>query len=146
MIRSAIPWVACLAVTALLGGAACGASPVSPADCSPTAPARQGSLLLLQADPAESSIRAVLPGSAPPSAGVSYPVRWLVDARKASAELRLQASREGTGQVYRQVFPSSGTSGQIAEFQADLVFPTQGCWDADVFTGTALGSLTFRVV
>jgi hypothetical protein len=134
------------AAMVLVLAAACGAQPVSPSDCRPTAPTRQGSLLVLQADPAESSIRAVLPGAAPPAARQSYPVRWLVDARKAGGELRFQAAREGTGQVYRERVAGSPPSGQLAEFQAELVFPAAGCWDADVFTGTAQGSLTFSVV
>jgi hypothetical protein len=142
--RRATGLAAALAILATL--TACGATPVSPADCRPTKPVQQGSLLVLQAEPAESSIRGVLPGSAPPSAGRPYAVRWLVDARKASGQLRLQAAREGSGQVYREVFASSGPSGQLAEFATELDFPAAGCWDADVFTGTALGSLTFRVV
>ena len=145
-LRTPVRAAAHAAVVALLAAAACGAQPASPADCRPTAPTRQGSLLVLQADPAESSIRAVLPGAAPPQAGRAYSVRWLVDARKAGVELRFQGVREGTGQVYRQRFASSAASGQLAEFQAGLVFPAAGCWDADVFTGTAQGSLTFRVV
>lgn len=144
--RSILPAAALAAAAVLLAAPACGARPVSPAACSPTASVRQGSLLVLQADPAESTIRAVLPGSALAAAGRAYPVRWLVDARKAATEIRFQADREGTGQVYRAAFASSGTSGLLAEFQADLVFPQPGCWDADVFTGTAVGSLTFRVV
>jgi hypothetical protein len=136
------------AVLALSAGAltGCGARPVSPSQCQPTSPVSSGSLLLLPADPPESSIRGVLPGPAPAAAGRPYAVRWLVDARKAASELRVQAAREGTGQVYRLAVPSSGVSGQLAEFPSDLVFPASGCWDADVFTGTAQGSLTFRVV
>jgi hypothetical protein len=136
--------LALAAAAALLG--ACSAQPTSPADCRPAAPTHQGSLLVLVADPPESSIRGILPGAAPPTAGRAYQVRWLVDARKAGTELRFQAAREGTGQVYREQVASTGPSGQLAEFQAGLVFPSAGCWDADVFTGTALGSLTFRVV
>jgi hypothetical protein len=132
-----------LAVTLLV--TSCGARPVSPADCRPTAPTRSGSLFTLQADPPDSTIRAVLPGPASPAAGRPYSVRWLVDARKAASQIRLQAAREGTSEVYRQSFTGSGVSGQLAEFPADLVFPASGCWDADVFTGTAQGSLTFRV-
>ena len=131
------------AVTAVL--CACSSQPTRPADCRPTAPTHQGSLNELVADPPESSIRAVIPGTAPPAAGQPYQVRWLVDSRKASGELRFQAQREGTGQVYREQVATSSVSGLIAEFQAALVFPADGCWDADVFTGTALGSLTFRV-
>ncbi len=144
--RAAVLVAAHAALVPLLAAAACGAQPVRPADCRPTAPTRQGSLLVLQADPPESSIRAVLPGAAPPKAGQAYSLRWLVDARKASAELRFQGVREGTGQVYRERFAGAAASGQLAEFQAGLVFPAAGCWDADVFTGTAQGSLTFRVV
>ena len=132
-----------LAASAFASG--CGARPVSPGECGATAPTRQGSLLELRADPPDSTIRAVLPGAAVPAAGRSYAVRWLVDARKASGQIRVQAAREGTSEVYRQSFASSATTGQLAEFQGDLVFPAPGCWDADVFTGTALGSLTFRV-
>jgi hypothetical protein len=143
-VRSA-QWVAGVAAAALLAGAACGAQPVSPADCQVTRPIHQGSLLVLPADPAESSIKAVLPGAAPPAAGRPYDVRWLVDARKAGTDIRFQAAREGTGQVYRQTFAAEAPSGQVAQFQADLVFPARGCWDADVFTGTALGSMTFSV-
>ncbi len=146
MARRATVLAAAHAAMVLLAGAACGAQPVSPSDCKPTAPTRQGSLLVLQADPAESSIRAVLPGAAPPKAGQAYSVRWLVDTRKASGELRFQGVREGTGQVYRERFAGSAATGQLAEFQAGLVFPAAGCWDADIFTGTAQGSLTFRVV
>jgi hypothetical protein len=124
---------------------ACGARPVSPSDCRPSSATRAGSLLTLRAEPSESGIRAVLPGSTPPAAGQRYAVRWLVDARKAASQLRLRAAREGTGQVYRDVFPSGGVSGSLAEFPAELVFPALGCWDADVSTGTAQGSLTFRV-
>ena len=137
---------AALVTAAGLWTMACGAQPVSPADCRPTAPVQQGSLLVLVADPPESTVRAILPGAAPATAGRPYDVRWLVDARKASGELRFQAAREGSSQVYRQQFASSAASGQLAEFQAGLVFPARGCWDVDVFTGTALGSLTFRVV
>lgn len=143
MIRRSIA-VALAAATALLG--ACASQPTSPADCRSTAPTHQGSLLVLVADPPESSIRGVLPGAASPSAGHPYEVRWLVDSRKAGTDLRFQAAREGTGQVYRQQFATSSTSGLLAEFRTSLTFPTHGCWDADVFTGTALGSLTFKVV
>jgi hypothetical protein len=136
--------VALAAAMAMLG--ACTSQPTSPADCRPTAPTHQGSLLVLVADPPDSTIRGVLPGSAPPAAGQRYEVRWLVDSRKASGELRFQAQREGTGQLYRDQVASTSVSGLIAEFQAGLVFPANGCWDADIFTGTALGSLTFRVV
>jgi hypothetical protein len=138
--------VAFVLLAALLLAAACGAGPTSPADCRPTAPARQGSLLVLRADPPDSTITAVVPSPAPAQAGRPYDLRWLVDARKASSQLRVQTVREGTGEVYRATIASSGTSGQLAEFQAPLVFPHSGCWDADVFTGTALGSLTFKVV
>lgn len=72
-------------------------------------------------------------------------MRWLVDARKASREIRFQAAREGTGEVYRQAFEGS-VSGQLAEFSTVLVFPAAGCWDADVSTGTAMGAVTFKVV
>jgi hypothetical protein len=140
--RPAIALALALAA-ALLGG--CTSRPTSPAACRPTAPTQQGSLLVLAADPPESSIRGILPGPAPATAGRPYQVRWVVDARKAGPELRFQAQREGTGQLYRAQFASSSVSGQLAEFQASMVFPADGCWDADVFTGTALGSLTFRV-
>ncbi|HYW26669.1 MAG TPA: hypothetical protein VE953_21025 [Terriglobales bacterium] len=143
MTRRAIA-LALAAAAALLG--ACTSRPTSPAECRPTAPAHQGSLLVLAAAPPESSIRGILPGAAPATAGVAYQVRWLVDARKAGAELRFQSQREGTGQVYREQFGSTSVSGLIAEFQSSLVFPADGCWDTDVFTGTAQGSLTFRVV
>lgn len=134
-----------LALLAALA-AACGARPVSPAQCQATATTRVGSLLQVSADPAESTIRGILPGPEPPAAGRPYTVRWLVDSRKASDRLRIQAAREGTGQVYREAFEVSGRVGLQDEFVARLVFPAQGCWDADVFSGTALGSLTFRVV
>jgi len=143
--RRAIRGAAILATAALLAGGACGARPVSPADCQATKTTKQGSLLELQADPAESSIRAVLPGADPARAGQPYSVRWLVDARKASGDLRIQAAREGTSQVYRATFAAAPATGQVAQFPSDLVFPASGCWDADVFSGTALGSLTFRV-
>jgi hypothetical protein len=136
--------IALAVAVALLVGTGCGARPVSPADCRPTSATRQGSLLVLVADPPESSIRAVLPAAATATAGLPYAVRWLADARKASGELRVQAAREGTSDVYRQRF-AGAASGQLAEFQASLVFPAAGCWDADVFTGTAVGSLTLRV-
>lgn len=143
MIRRPIA-LALAAAAALLN--ACGAQPTSPADCRATSPTHQGSLFVLQADPPESSIRGVLPGPEPPQAGRPYAVRWLADSRKAGGDLRIQAAREGTSQVYRQQFASTSTSGQLAEFQTTLVFPANGCWDTDLFTGTALGSLTFRVV
>jgi len=135
-----------LVVAAALLGSCTSQGPTSPADCRPTAPTRQGSLLVLVADPPESTIRAVLPGAEPATAGRPYRVRWLVDARKAGGELRFQAQREGTGQLYSEQVATSSVSGQLAEFQAALVFPANGCWDADVSAGTALGSLTFRVV
>jgi hypothetical protein len=129
----------------LLTGA-CGAQPVAPSQCQATAITHQGSLLELVADPAESTIKAVLPSDAPPAANQDYPVRWLVDSRKASDDLKFQAAREGTSQVYREQFSADKSSGLIAMFQTNLRFPTEGCWDADVFTGTALGSMTFKVV
>jgi len=140
----AVALVALAASTAILG--ACTSQPTSPAACRPTAVTHQGSLVQLVADPPESSIRAILPSAAPPAAGQPYEVRWLVDSRKASGDLRFQAQREGTGQLYREQVATSSVSGLIAEFQAALVFPANGCWDADISTGTALGSLTFRVV
>jgi hypothetical protein len=144
--RRAHPGAALLAAAVLLAGASCGARPVSPADCRATQAAHQGSLLVLRADPAESSIVAVLPGSAPPAAGRPYAVRWLVDSRKASQELRIQAAREGTSDVYRKAFSAAEPAGGQTQFPSELEFPAAGCWDADVFTGTALGSMTFRVV
>jgi len=143
VIRRAIA-VALAASAALLG--ACTSQPTSPAQCRPTAPTQQGSLLVIVADPPESSIRGILPGSGTATAGRPYQVRWLVDARKAGGLLRFQAQREGTGQLYFEQVATSSVSGQLAEFQAALVFPANGCWDADVSAGTALGSLTFRVV
>jgi hypothetical protein len=140
----AVALVVLAAATATLG--ACTSQPTRPADCRATALTHQGSLVELVADPAESSIRAILPGSAPPVAGQPYQVRWLVDSRKASGDLKVLAQREGTGQLYREQVAASSVSGLIAEFQASLVFPANGCWDADISTGTALGSLTFRVV
>lgn len=137
--------VGLLAIATIVAGSACGAQPVSPSACQATTPVRAGNLLTLAADPSESSIRGVLPGAAPAQHSQPYAVRWLVDARKASDQLRIQAAREGTGDVYRQTFPSSGTSGLLAEFPSQLLFPAPGCWDADVSTGTAVGSLTFRV-
>jgi hypothetical protein len=136
---------ALLAAGALLLGAACGARPVSPANCQATQPTHQGSLLVLRADPAESSIVAVLPGTATATAGKPFAVRWLVDGRKASGELRIQAAREGAGDVYRQTFAAAEPTGGLSQFPSELDFPATGCWDADVFTGTALGSMTFRV-
>lgn len=133
------------AVLLAASGLGCGARPVSPEACQATQPVRQGSLLTLPADPAESSIRAVLPGPDPPRAGQAYQVRWLVDARKAGRQIRFQATREGTGEVYRHT-ADGGVSGQLAEFPSQLVFPAAGCWDTDVFTGTAQGSMTIRVV
>jgi hypothetical protein len=134
-----------LAAVALALPAACSARPTSPSACPASTPTRSGSLQVLQAEPPESSIRGILESQQPATAGRPYPVRWLVDARKASTQIRFQAAREGTSEVYRQAFPGSGVSGQLAEFPSQLVFPASGCWDADVFTGTALGSLTFRV-
>jgi hypothetical protein len=136
--------VALAAAAAIVG--ACTSQPTSPADCRPTGVTHQGSLAQLVADPPESSIRAILPGSTPPAAGQTYQVRWLVDSRKAGGDLKFLAQREGTGQLYREQVAASSVSGLIAEFQAGLVFPAKGCWDADISTGTALGSLTFRVV
>lgn len=134
-------------LAACTGAAAgCGATPVSPSDCKATAPTKLGSLLAVQADPPDSTIRGVVPSAAPPAAGKPYEVRWLVDSRKASGQIRIQAAREGTGEVYRGAFSSSSTAGLVAVFPASLVFPAPGCWDADVFTGTAQGSLTFKVV
>jgi hypothetical protein len=134
-----------LAVTAaLLGG--CASQPTSPADCRATGLTREGSLVEVVADPPDSTIRGILPGAAPPAARRPYEVRWLLDSRKAGPELRIQSAREGTGQVYRQQFGDSSRSGLIAQFQTTITFPSQGCWDTDVFTGTALGSMTFKVV
>jgi hypothetical protein len=135
--------VALAAAMTLLG--ACSAQPTSPADCRPTALTHEGSLAELVADPPESSIRAILPGTAPPAPGQPYRVRWLVDSRKAGGDMKFLAQREGTGQLYREQVATSSVSGLIAEFQSALVFPANGCWDADISTGTALGSLTFRV-
>ena len=132
------------AAALLLAGAACGYQPVPPSECQSTAVTKVGRLLVLEADPTESTIRAVLPSAASPNAGQPYDVRWTVDARKAGDQIRIQAVREGAGQVYRGTF-SGAASGGISEFQTSLVFPAAGCWDADVFTGTALGSLTFKV-
>jgi hypothetical protein len=134
------------ATAGLVAAGACGAQAVPPSQCQATGVTHQGSLLMLVADPPESSIKAVLPGAAPPAADQDYPVRWLVDSRKASADLKFQAAREGTSQVYRQQFSAEGTAGLISTFQTSLLFPAAGCWDADVFTGTALGSMTFKVV
>ncbi|HEY4025402.1 MAG TPA: hypothetical protein VGO86_03140 [Candidatus Dormibacteraeota bacterium] len=137
--------IALAGAIALLAGIACGgAQPVSPADCRPTPATRQGSLLVMVADPPESSIRAVLPGTATATAGRPYAVRLLADARKASGQARFQSARQGTSQVYQQTI-AGAVSGQLAEFQTTLVFPVAGCWDAEVSTGTAAGSMTFRV-
>jgi len=136
--------LALAASAALLGG--CSSQPTSPADCRATELTHQGSLVEFVADPPDSTIVGILPGAAPPTAGRPYAVRWLVDSRKAGTDLRFQAAREGTGQVYREQFGDSSRSGLIAEFQTTVTFPAAGCWDTDVFTGTALGSLTFKVV
>jgi hypothetical protein len=139
------PLLVVIAFAISLTSTGCGARPVSPSACQATAPVRVGNLWTVAADPSESSIRGVLPGTTPAQYGQPYAVRWLVDARKAADQIRIQAAREGTGDVYRQAFSSSGSSGILAEFPSQLVFPAPGCWDADVFTGTAAGSLTFRV-
>ncbi|HZV50894.1 MAG TPA: hypothetical protein VFD49_14135 [Candidatus Dormibacteraeota bacterium] len=125
---------------------ACGAeSPISPAACAATRPQRTGSLLKLVASPAESDISGLVSGSVTATAGRPLAVRWLVDLRKASDVLQVQAVREGTRQVYRESVPSGGVVGTEREFPSRLVFPAPGCWDTELISGTADGTVVFKV-
>jgi hypothetical protein len=139
-------WPAVPIVLVILLVVACGAEvPVSPAACAATRPQRAGSLLKLTASPAESDISGLVSGSITAVAGRPLAVRWLVDARKASDTLQIQAVREGTRQVYRESVLSSGVVGGEREFPSTLVFPAPGCWDTDLVSGTADGVVTFKV-
>jgi hypothetical protein len=137
---------ATLVALAALALVACGAeAPIGPAACAATPPQRAGSLLKLVASPAESDISGLVSGSATATAGRPLSVRWLVDARKASDVLQIQAVREGTRQVYRTSVPGGGVVGSEREFASTLVFPAPGCWSTELTSGTADGVVTFKV-
>ncbi len=139
-------WPAALAALTILLTVACGLEvPVSPAACAATRPQRTGALLRVVASPAESDISGLVSGTVTVAARQPLTVRWLVDARKASDTLQIQAVREGTRQVYRESVPSTGVVGGEREFPSTLVFPASGCWDTELVSGTADGVVTFKV-
>jgi hypothetical protein len=133
-----------LMLAAACGGGQASSSPVSPADCRVTATHKVGSALSVDVDPADSSIRGLLPQGATATAGKPFSVRWVMDARKAGREMRMRAIRQGTNQVIDLIW-SGTTSGQLAEFPPSITFPAAGCWSADLSSGTAGGEVVLRV-
>jgi hypothetical protein len=94
--------------------------------------------------PSDSTIRGLLPDGPTATAGKPFPVRWIMDARKAGPEMRMRATREGANEILDRTWRGT-TSGQLAEFGAQITFPHAGCWDADVSSGTGGGEVILRV-
>jgi hypothetical protein len=134
--------LALLPLAAACGGRA--SLPVDPADCQATAPHRVGSTLALDIVPPDSTIRGLLLDGATATAGRPFPVRWVMDARRAGTEMRMRAVRQGTDQVVDLAWRGT-TSGQLVEFPAQITFPAAGCWAADISSGTAGGEVVLRV-
>src|SRR5205807_5028406 len=119
-LRRSLIAIATFALVAGCGGQTSG--PVSPADCQATAPHRVGTTLAVDVDPTDSTIRGLLPDGAAATAGRPFPVRWVMDARKAGPEMRMRALREGTNEVIDETWRGT-TSGQLAEYAAEITFP-----------------------
>jgi hypothetical protein len=132
----------------LLLAAACGQGPassaVSPANCQATAPHKVGATLAVDVDPTDSTISGLLLDGPTATAGKPFPVRWVMDARKAGPEMRMRAIRQGTNQVLDLTW-TGRTSGGLAEFPAQITFPAAGCWAADLSSGTGGGDVVLRV-
>lgn len=127
--------------------AGCGESlaPLPLSQCSPTAVQRVGSIYRVEASPAESDVAGLLTGGRQPVAGRPFPVRWLVLEMKAADQLTVQAQREGTHQVVLQTVNARGTVGDEVQFPSTITFPTWGCWNLDLTSGTADGVVVFKV-
>jgi hypothetical protein len=143
MRTSLIPIVAVLMpLAAGCGGSA--SSPVAPRDCQATAAHQVGSTLSVDVVPADSTIRGLLSDGATATAGKPFPVRWVMDARRAGTEMRMRAIREGTNQILDLTWHGN-TSGELAEFPSRITFPAAGCWAADLSSGTGGGEVVLRV-
>jgi hypothetical protein len=94
--------------------------------------------------PSDSTIRGLLLEGATATAGKPFPVRWVMDARKAGPDMRMRAIRQGTNQVIDRTWGGT-TSGRLAEFPARITFPAAGCWAADLSSGTGGGEVVLRV-
>jgi hypothetical protein len=136
-----LSWIAALLVAACGGHAS---SPVNPADCKATTPHKVGATLAVDVDPADSTIRGLLPDGPTATAGRPFRVQWVMDARKAGPEMRMRAVRQGTNQILDLTWAGT-TSGDLAEFRAQITFPAAGCWAADVSSGTGGGEVVLRV-
>src|SRR5438105_1267541 len=142
--RNSLVVIVQAAVLAAACGGGQGSSPVSPADCQATAPHRAGTVLAVDVDPSDSTIRGLLPDGPTATVGRPFQVQWVMDARKAGPRMRMRAIRQGTSQVVDLSW-SGRTSGQLAEFPARITFPASGCWAADLSSGTGGGEVVLRV-
>jgi hypothetical protein len=73
-------------------------------------------------------------------------VTWVVDARRAGPQLKVLGTPEEGSGSYRQAFPATGPAGEpgaFARFDSTLRLPA-GCWDLDLSSGTARGTVVFE--
>jgi hypothetical protein len=148
-IRERRPGLAAAAAAVLLAGleAGCGGrlTPLPLSQCSPTTAQRVGSIYRVEASPAESDVAGLLTAGKQPIAGRPFPVRWLVLEMKAADQLTVEAEREGTHQVVVQTVNARGRVGDEVQFPSTITFPTWGCWNLDLTSGTADGVVVFKV-
>jgi hypothetical protein len=144
-----LPRLAALCLLSILAAAACGSGPsvtaATPGPCSPTR-VETSTAQERTASPGP-GIVTVLRYGGELRAGERAPMGWLIDDRRAGAELRLLGMRleNAADLVQAGPFPSTGSSTSNVHFESSIAFPRAGCWDLSISSGTAKGDLVLKV-
>jgi hypothetical protein len=130
----------CLTALAVLLLAAC--SP-APTPCSPTGIVNKGKVPTVEASPTSSFIGFMTGGV--PRPGVPTAFQWFVSRMQGGPQLQIQAGENGSSSHFQVQVPRSGVSGSNDVYVTRLKFPSAGCWNLSLETGSAQGTLTLQV-
>jgi hypothetical protein len=129
-----------LTALAVLLLAACSAAPTP---CQPTGVVDHGKVPTVEASPTSSFIGFMTGGL--PRPGVPTAFQWFVSRMQGGPQLQIQAGENGSSRHFEVNVPRSSVSGNNDVYVTRLKFPTAGCWNLSLETGSAQGTLTLRV-
>jgi hypothetical protein len=129
-----------LTALAVLALAAC--SP-APTPCDPTGIVNHGKVPTVEASPTSSFIGFMTSGVPRPGAPTIF--QWFVSRMQGGPQLMIQAGENGTGSHFETTVNRAGVSGQNDVYITKLKFPSAGCWNLSLETGSAQGTLTLQV-
>lgn len=129
-----------LTAAAVLVLAAC--SP-APTPCQPTGVVEHGRVPTVEASPTSSFIGFMTAGL--PHPGTPTAFQWFVSRMQGGPQIQIQAGENGSSRHFQVTAPRTRVSGNDDVYATKLTFPSAGCWNLSLETGSAQGALTIRV-